>query len=890
MVASVSLQGYTLIEMAERKKLAIIDGKSVFYRGYYALPNLSTQEGVPTGGVYGFAAMALELIKKLKPDYVAVAWDKPKTNIRKRKEMYPEYKAGRKPAPPDFYAQIPLLHELLDAFGWPLYELDDYEADDIMGALAVQARKKDIETMLITSDLDMLQLVNGHVHVYALKKGLTNIELFKADSFKEKYGITPDQFLDLKSLKGDSSDNVPGVPGIGEKTALELLKTYKTLDAVYQHLPDIKETLRAKLEAGKKSAYLSKKLLEIWCDAPIKLDLKAVDGSKIDTARVAQLLQKLEFRSLLRNLPGNMQNQVPSTNTVAGASLKLPKNLLITNDKGLKDIKLEKAGTIFVHSRAAGAHGASPLTLIIGSEDQICTLDLTKLDSKAVAKSLDLAGAKLVGYDVKSDIKLLTNLGITGLEVGHDTLVGAFLLNSLLRAQTLTDLAIANLKYQGAPFEDLPTEDFVSRAPEIMAVIRELYHGQVQALEEVSKIQKLAQDIEWPLIPVLANMELAGIKLDVSYLKNFSKRIDGIISDLEQQIYGHADHEFNISSPAQLADVLFNKLNLPTQGVKRGKTGYSTGASELEKLRGLHPIINLITQYREVTKLKNTYVDTLPLLVDKNSRLHTTFNLTIAQTGRLSSTDPNLQNIPIRTELGKNIRTAFVADKGNVLVSADYSQFELRLAAALSDDKDMISAFNRDADIHAETASAILGVPVDKLTKEQRSTAKAVNFGIMYGLGPHGLSAGTGMDYTQARKFIARYFEIRPKLKEYIDSLRQQADKQGYVETLLGRRRPTPDVHSSNFAVREAAYRAAVNMPLQGTAADIMKMAMVAVAKKLPKDAKMLLQIHDSLIVECKQSEAQKVGKILKETMENVYKLPVKLTVDISIGKNWGEL
>jgi DNA polymerase-1 len=876
--------------MAERKKLAIIDGKSVFYRGYYALPNLSTAQGVPTGGVYGFAAMALELIKRLKPDYVAVAWDKPKTNIRKRKEMYPEYKAGRKPAPPDFYAQIPLLHELLDAFGWPLYELDDYEADDIMGALAVQARKKDIETMLITSDLDMLQLVNGHVHVYALKKGLTNIELFKADSFKEKYGITPDQFLDLKSLKGDSSDNVPGVPGIGEKTALELLKSYKNLDAVYQHLPDIKDSVRAKLEAGKESAYLSKKLLEIWCDAPIKLDLKAVDGSKIDTARVAQLLQKLEFRSLLRNLPGHMQNQVPSTDKVAGAVLKLPENVLIASDKDLKNLKLEKSDTIFVHSRAAGAHGSNPQVLIIGSQSQIYTLDLTKLSSGAVKKVFSPVPGKLIGYDVKSDIKLITNLGVTGLEVKHDVLVGAFLLNSLLRVQSMTELATINLEYEGESFEDLPTEDFIARAPEIMAVIRELYHGQIQALEEVPEIQKLATNTEWPLIPVLANMELAGIKLDVDYLRNFAKQIDGTISDLEQQIYGHADHEFNISSPAQLADVLFAKLNLPTQGVKKGKTGYSTAASELEKLRGLHPVIDLISQYREVTKLKNTYVDTLPLLVDKNSRVHTTFNLTIAQTGRLSSTEPNLQNIPIRTELGKNIRTAFVAEKGNVLVSADYSQFELRLAAALSNDKDMINAFNRDADIHAETAAAIYNIKPQEVTKTQRSSVKAVNFGIMYGLGPHALSQSTSMSFGEARDFIKRYFEIRPKLKEYIDSLRQQADKQGYVETLLGRRRPTPDVHSSNFAVREAAYRAAVNMPMQGTAADIMKMAMVAVAKKLPSGAKMLLQIHDSLIVECPEKQAETVGKILKGTMENVYKLSVKLTVDISTGKNWGAL
>jgi len=381
-----------------------------------------------------------------------------------------------------------------------------------------------------------------------------------------------------------------------------------------------------------------------------------------------------------------------------------------------------------------------------------------------------------------------------------------------------------------------------------------------------------------------------------------------MISDLEQNIYGYADHEFNISSPAQLADVLFVKLNLPREGIKKGKTGISTAASELDKLRGLHPIIDLISQFREVVKLKNTYIDALPKMVEEDGRVHTTFNLTIAPTGRLSSADPNLQAIPVKTELGRNIRTAFVADKGNLLVSADYSQFELRLAAALSGDEGMIEAFNRNADIHIETAAEIYGVPPAKVTKDQRSSVKAVNFGIMYGLGPHGLSANSGMDYASAREFIAKYFEIRPKLKQYIEKLRQQADEQGYVETLLGRRRPTPDVKSSNFVVREAAYRAAINMPMQGSAADLMKMAMIEVQKHFDQDTghrtqdtarpRMLLQVHDSLLVECRKQDAKKVGEILKTTMENITKNPacpevarrVKLKVDISIGKNWGEL
>lgn len=876
--------------------MAIIDGKSVFYRGYYAMPNLSTRDGVPTGGVFGFATMALELIKKLRPDYVAVAWDKPKTNTRKRVKMYPEYKAGRKLAPPDFYTQIPILHELLEAFGWPMYELDDYEADDIMGTLSVKAQKKNIETLLITSDLDALQLINGHVKVYALKRGFSNIEEFHPESFEAKYGLKADQFLDLKALKGDSSDNIPGVPGVGEKTAIELLKEYKTLDGVYKHLTEIKESLRNKLEAGKESAYLSKKIAAIWCDAPMKLDLKAMDASKLDTAQLQVLLQKLEFRSLLNALPEHMRAEVPKTETLGGVKLKVAKNTVIDSDKSLGQIKLNLKGStshIYIHSRAAGRHGAEPQVLILGTEKQVYTLDLTKLNPKAVQKAIgsELSAISLAGYDVKSDIKVLKNLGIEARHVEHDVLVAGYLLNPLLRAQTLTDLAINTLRYEGAEFEDLPTEDFIARAPEIVSVIRELYRGQVKVLEQLPKVQKLAREVEWPLTKVLADMEYLGIKLDTSYLKKFAKKLENTISDLEQTIYGHADYEFNIGSPAQLADVLFTKLNLPHEGIKRGKTGYSTAASELEKLRGLHPIIDLIGQYREVVKLKNTYVDTLPNMVDENSRLHTTFNLTIAPTGRLSSADPNLQNIPVRTELGRNIRTAFVADKGNVLVSADYSQFELRLAAALSGEESMIEAFNQDADIHIETAAAIFGIPPDKVTKDQRYGAKAVNFGIMYGLGPHGLSSSSGMDYASSKKFIEKYFAIRPRLKKYIDEQRKQAEEKGYVETLLGRRRPTPDVKSSNFAVREAAYRAAVNHPMQGSAADLMKMAMVEVDAKLGDGRYMLLQIHDSLLLECPTGKAKEVGKIAKEVMENIHpKLPVKLKVDISTGKNWGEL
>ncbi len=878
-----------------RKKLVVIDGKSVFYRGYYAMSNLSTKDGTPTGGVFGFATMALEVIRRLKPDYVAVAWDKPKTNIRKRLELYPAYKAGRKPAPPDFHAQVPILHELLDAFGWPLYELDDYEADDIMGALAVQATKQDIETLLVTSDMDMLQLVNDHVHVYALKTGLSNIELYSPKSFEAKYGIGVDQFLDLKAIKGDSSDNIPGVPGVGEKGGLDLLQTYKTLDGVYDNLALIKETTRKKLEAGKDLAYLSKQLAQIWTDAPIKLNLAEVDGSKCQPEKVLHLLQKLEFRNLARQLPEVMKVAIDDHQTAnGGMPLTKGKNTIIDSNAKLASLDLKDAKQLFVYSRSAGKHGKDPQVLIISPDGQATySLDLTKIDSEQVVEILSKT-PPLVGHDVKQTLKVLIELGCDKLpHTGHDVLIGAFLINSLRREQTLTELAQVEVGYEGSPFEDLDNEEVVSRAPEIISVIKALYEQQSKDIKAIPKLEKLAEDVEWPVIPVLADMEYTGIKLDVDYLNNFSDEINDMISDYEQQIYGHANQEFNIASPSQLADILFETLKLPTGGIKKGKTGYSTAARELDKLRGIHPIIDLITQYREVAKLKNTYVDTLPKQVDENSRIHTTFNLTVAQTGRLSSNDPNLQNIPTRTDLGRRIRTAFVADKGNKFVSADYSQFELRLAAILAKDTELIDMFNRGADIHATTAALIYEREPEDVTKQMRRAAKVINFGIIYGMSPHGLSIATGMTREQASTFIDRYKSVRQPLFDYMDSVKEQAKKDGYVETLFGRRRPMPDIHSSNFVVRQAAERAAINMPIQGTEADLMKLAMTEVDKLLKakyKGSKMLLQIHDSILIECPAEDADKIGDLLKDTMENIYKLPVRLDVDVTIGDNWGEL
>jgi len=841
------------------KRLAVIDGKSVFYRGYYAMPNLAMSDGTPTGGVFGFASIAIELIKKLEPDYVAVAWDKPKTNIRKRREIYPEYKAGRKPAPPDFYAQVPILHELLDAFGWPFYELDDYEADDILGAFAKQATEKGIETCLLTSDLDALQLIGPLTKVYALKNGLSNIEEFDVEYFENKYGIEVEQFLDLKSLKGDSSDNLPGVPGVGEKTATQLLQEYKTLDGVYQHLDDIKPSVAKKLENGKQLAYMSKEVGRIWVDAPVQLDWDVADIADINLERVAEILNRLEFHSLVRRLPKHMQ--MPETTDVVEPAKQAHS---LTEIAWPEMLSID--GPVFIH--------LSDQELWISTDARtVFHSNVTAID-ETIWRVLEMG--MVVSYDLKDLYHQLAKLGIVvKFDDIHDIRQAAFLINPLVRDRSIEGL----------------TGRSDATIPELMAALIDVFHAQQHLFEQEPRIANIAHEFDFPLTYLLFKIEHNGIKLDRGQLDRMSSEIETQLTELEQEMYSMAGYEFNIASPSQLSEVLFTKLQLPTTGVKRGKTGYSTGQSELDKLRGQHPIIELIEKTRELAKLKSTYTDTLPKLIDEHSRLHTTFNQDVAATGRLSSTNPNLQNIPIRTELGRRIREAFIPEKGNVFVSADYSQFELRLAAVLADDKALIEDFNGDVDIHTKTASEVYGIPMDDVTKTQRRDAKVINFGVLYGMSPHGLAANTGMTFAQARDFINQYFELRAPIRKYIDDTLTKARTEGYVETYHGRRRPTPDIHSSNFIVRQSAERAAANMPIQGTEADLMKLAMLRVEEKLGDLGDQILQIHDSILVECPKDNADAVSKILKETMESIAPdLPVKLKVDVSVGDNWGDL
>ncbi|MFZ2125957.1 MAG: DNA polymerase I [Candidatus Microsaccharimonas sp.] len=843
------------------KRLAVIDGMSVFYRGYYAMPSLATSDGTPTGGVMGFASIAIEIIKKIQPDYIAIAWDIRGTSTAKRLEIYPEYKAGRVKPPEDFYAQLPILREVLQAFDWPLYELENYEADDIIGTFALEANAADVEMCVVTGDYDLLQLITPKTSVYITKTGGSDLTLYDAEAFKNKYGIRVDQFVDYKALVGDKSDNIPGVRMIGDKAAQALLNEFDTLDGIYEHIDEITPSRQKYLIEGKDNAYMSQKLARIFTDAPIKIDWKETDIAHTDVDKILEVLHKYEFRSLIARLPEHMKigDKVVDIDEEMKEFLELekvewPKTLTIDGP-----VLLEVVGeTVWLST----------------DQETVASALIEKID-KGIWRAIEMT--RVVSYDVKAVYHALSARGVSvHFTDVHDIRQGAFLIDPLRRDRSAAALI---------------GQDEIPEPAVLLGGLWEVYDQQKDYFDKEPKLAKIAYELDFPLTYTLFEMERRGVLIDPKKLKKMSDELGAEHARLEQEMYTMAGHEFNIGSPAQLSEVLFTKLQLPTAGIKKGKTGYSTGQSELDKLKGQHPIIELIEQTRELAKLKNTYTDSLPLLVDEHNRLHTTFNQDVAATGRLSSTNPNLQNIPIRTELGREIREAFIADGDKVLVSADYSQFELRLAAVLAGDDKLINDFNGDVDIHTKTASEVYGVPMDEVTKSQRRAAKVINFGVLYGMSPHGLAANTGMSFGQAKDFIDQYFELRAPIRKFIDQTLNKGRTEGYVETYFGRRRPTPDLNSSNYMVRAGAERAAANMPIQGTEADLMKLAMLQVDEKLGDLGDQVLQIHDSILVECPIENAEKVSEILKTTMENIApELGIKLKVDVSVGKNWGEL
>lgn len=788
---------------------------------------LSTSDGTPTGGVYGFAAIAMEIVQKLDPTKVVVAWDS-RTSTSRRKAVYPEYKAGRVKPGDDFYAQIPLLKELVKALGWGFVECDDCEADDIIGTLALQADEDgDYETFIVSSDLDMLQVVDENTRMYRILQGFSRLEELDVPAVEAKYGIKKAQFLDLKALKGDTSDNIPGVPGIGEKTAVKLLDSYGTLDGVYEALDagKIEGKIAEKLTKGRESAKMSYFLAKIMTDVDVKLN--DLPDLEIDDERVVTALKKLEFRTLV----GKFLRARGNAGQVVKEMKAQMRNALRPSKSEQRVARAEKKASAGLSQQTLEIPVEMPDGLILSWNVK----DLMHKNAKVAERIF--AGAEF-----------------------WDLAQGAFLLNPLVR----------NLERQDEKVE---------------------YERQKAEFETKPELKKILMEFDLPLIPVLYEMEERGMLIDRPYFEGLKEEFLKEVAGREREIWKLAGTEFNVNSPAQLSEVLFTRLGLPTKGIKKGSRGYSTGAKELDKLQKYHPIIEKIKEYREAAKLLSTYIEPIPELSDKADRVHTTFNQNVTATGRLSSTNPNLQNIPVRTEVGRQIRTGFIAGPGKVLVSADYSQFELRLAAVLAGDQALIDDFNSDVDIHTKTAAEAFGVAPEDVTKTQRRAAKVINFGVLYGMSVRGLSEATGMSLNAAKDFIERYFELRKPVKEYLDKVLVQAREQGYVETYYGRRRPTPDVLSSNFIVRTGAERAAQNMPIQGTEADLMKRAMLAVKVTLLKGAEMIMQVHDSLIIECDENLAEEVSKILVEKMENVApELAVKLKAEVTIGQNWGEL
>ena len=844
------------VKQAKPKIFVLIDGKSLFYRGYYAMPHLSTADGRPTGGVYGFASLALELVRQLRPDYVAVAWDKAKTNIRRRRAIYPEYKANRHPAPPDFYQQIPILRQLLEALGWPFYEVDDYEADDIIGTLSKQANRAGIHTVIASSDLDMLQLIDDDTEVYALKKGLSSIDRFDVKAFQAKYGIRVDQFLDLKSLKGDSSDNIPGVPGVGEKTAVALLQKYHDLDGVYAHLDEITGAAQRRLADGKASAYMSRELVQIQCDAPIPLDLQAADVKKLDRQRLRRLLLDLQFTSLLRRLPADMQ--VSEGDEMAGAETAIEPAVEF-QAASLPD---KLTGTV----------------MVVPAEDGLLLSDQPgqyyKTSYKLAAELL--TAVPVVAYDLKELASqfLRRNLPVKFV-ANYDISHASFLVGSLSKPRTLADI-----------LGELPDQSEQRR----LSVVYQLWQQTRRQLNQLPQLAQLASWVDFPLQPVLARMEERGVLADQAQLTRLHQKLGDGLALLEQAIWREVGYELNVASPAQLSEALFTKLALKPTARKNKRGSYPTGAKELAKLRSAHPVIDLIIKYRELAKLKTGYADTLPKLIAPDGRIHTTFSQSITATGRLSSSNPNMQNIPARTEQGREIKRAFIAPAGRVLVNADYAQFELRLAAALAGDQALIRVFDDPTnDVHTMTAAEAYGITPAEVTPEQRRHAKVINFGILYGMSPHGLAEATDMNLSEAREFIDKYFQARRSIRDYQAKVIEQAKEDGYVQTLLGRRRPVPGLRSSNTMVREATKRAAINLPVQGTEADLMKMAMLKVEEIA--GASQIMQVHDSIMVECDEAEAERIASEMKRIMEQIYpELGVRLLVETKIGHDWSQL
>ncbi len=895
--------------MADR--LYVVDGMAFAFRSYFAIRNLRDSKGRPTNAVFGFARVLLKLLREEKPSHLALVFDAPGKKFRG--DLYPEYKAHRDETPKDLIAQFPMIDRLVEAFGFPVLRVPGVEADDVMGTLARRAEAQGLDTVLVTADKDLLQLVTDRTLVYDPNKGDSGI-WYDRDGVKQRFGVGPEHVIEVLGLMGDTADNVPGVKGIGEKTAIKLLQRYKTLDGLYAHIDELKGKQKERLVADREQAYLSRVLVTIKTDVEVDSDFEKFRVGPLDKARLSAMFAELQFQSLFEEFaPSPAAGETTDYRLVLDRAA-LDAAIAEMRAAGQFSLDTETTSTQPMAARLVGismsCKACTGYYIPVSHQPEANVIDGVPVETLECAEALSALGPLFadpnigkIGHNIKYDLIVLERAGAPVSGVVMDTMLASYLTDPSRMRHNLAEVSLQYLKRKIIPISDLigtgskaSTFDFapIQRACEYAAEDADVawrLHGVFQDALKERELDALYRDVELPLLHVLARMEMAGVAIDRPVFDALRGDIAARLEILEAEIVELAGGHFSINSPKQLQKVLFDDLKLtPT---KKTKTGYSTDADVLEDLAHVHPLPAKILEYRTLEKLRGTYVDALPKLVNPvTGRIHSSFNQTVAATGRLSSSDPNLQNIPVRTDLGKRIRQGFVpGDPGHRLISADYSQIELRVLAHLSGDAALSEAFRKDMDIHGDTAARVFGVARDKITPEMRRTAKAVNFGVVYGISPFGLARNIGVTNAAAAEFIDHYFAQYPGVKRWLDAVKDEARRVGHVKTLLNRRRYLPELTGSDKMAQRAAERVAVNTPVQGTAADIIKVAMIRLDAALRETkSRLILQVHDELVVEGPEAEAAEVAAMTKRIMEEAIHLDVPLKVDVGIGRNWAEI
>ena len=878
------------------KRLIIIDGNSIINRAFYALPDMSNSEGLKTNAIFGFVRMMFKIIEDYQPTHMSVAFDKKAPTFRHK--QYADYKAGRKKMPDELAQQLQPLKDLLDKFNINRLELEGYEADDLIGTVARLGEENDFKVYIVTGDKDAIQLASHKTTTLITKKGVGEVEEYNYDSVLERYEMTPTQFIDLKGLMGDKSDNIPGVPGVGEKTGIKLLKQYSTIENLIEHTDELKGSIKKKIEENKDLALMSKELATIITNVPIEVKLEDLEYGDYNKDDVVEKFKEFGFTSLITKLL-----DIEGGETTIKEEIDLKIEHLDNVEDFIKKAEENKKVIIDVIGKEGNILDKRVLYVFLSLDgNEIYYVNEDELPQ--IKTLLSNPEIKKHGYDLKEDYILLKPYEIELNSMNFDITIAEYLIDS--KSSTSYECSAIAMKYltrkikskedllgKGAKakkFDEIEFDELSAYIGDILNTVNGVYPKMEENLKE-TEMDGLFYHVEMPLVEVLGSMEYIGMKVDKDQLNELKEKFTTIINELENEIFELAGEPFNINSPKQLGVVLFEKLGLPV--IKKTKTGYSTNAEVLEKLRDKHEIIDKITEYRQIVKLNSTYVEGLLKIINpKTGRIHSSFNQTITTTGRISSTEPNMQNIPVKTEMGRDIRKVFVADDNCKLVDADYSQVELRVLAHMSGDENMIDAFKHGEDIHSKTASQIFDVDIKDVTSKQRIEAKAINFGIIYGKTDFGLSQDLNIPVAIAKAYIDSYFNKYPKIKEFMDEAVESATETGYATTILNRRRYIPEIKASNFIVRNQGKRFAMNAPIQGSAADIIKVAMVNVYNKLKENnmkSKLILQVHDELIVEAVDEELEMAEKIVREEMENAQSMDVKLDVDLNTGDSWYE-